>query len=82
MSGYTIGWLAWIAWFLVEEGVSLFHGSTKDTLSGHVWAWFGINNGSGGPPSQNPAGWTRLRRFGLLAFLAWLSLHFLTGGAF
>ena len=82
MSGYTIGWLAWLAWFLVEEGVALVKGGTGDTLSGHVWAWFGINRGDGGPPSPNPTGWLRLRRFGLLAFLAWLCLHFLTGGAF
>jgi hypothetical protein len=82
MNLYTVGWLAWIAWFLAEEGVALFKGGTKDTLSGHVWAWFGINKGNGGPPSTNPAGWVRARRFALAAFLAWLSLHFLTGGAF
>lgn len=82
MSPYTVGWLAWILWFLVEEGIALVRGSTKDTLSGHVWAWFGINSGTGGAPSMNPGPWLRLRRFGLLALLAWLCLHFLTGGAF
>jgi hypothetical protein len=82
VTGYTIGWLAWIAWFLVEEGLALFKGGTKATLSGHVWQWFGINAGNGGAPATGETGWTQLRRFGLAAFLAWLSLHFLTGGAF
>ena len=82
MDGWTIGWLAWIAWFLIEEGAALFKGGTKATLSGHVWAWFEINSGSGGAPTTNETGLTQLRRFGLVAFLAWLCLHFLTGGAF
>jgi hypothetical protein len=82
MDGYTIGWLAWLAWFAVEESIALARGGTKATLSGHVWAWFGINNGSGGAPTPSPSGWTRTRRFALAAFLAWLSLHFLTGGTF
>lgn len=73
MDAYTIGWLVWIGWFLIEEGLSLFRGHTKDTLSGHVWAWFSVNsNGRFG----------QLRRFALLTFLAWLSAHFLTGGRF
>jgi hypothetical protein len=44
-----------------------------DTLSEHVWDWASIK-GKGG-------GW-RLRRVGLLMFLAWLVAHFLTGGEF
>lgn len=31
---------------------------------------------------KRPSGWTRLRRFLTLAFLAWLVAHFLTGGYF
>jgi hypothetical protein len=82
MDAYTLGWLAWLAWFAVEEGFALFKGGTKDTLSGHVWRWFGINSGDGGTPTPAPHGWTRARRLALAGFLAWLALHFLTGGAF
>jgi hypothetical protein len=31
---------------------------------------------------KQPTGWTRLRRFLVLAFLAWLVAHRLTGGLF
>lgn len=73
MDGYTIGWLAWIAWFLVEEAAAILSKSTPNTLSGHAWYWFSIKG-------KGP--WWRLRRFALLAFLAWLSAHLLTGGRF
>jgi hypothetical protein len=78
MSGYTIAWLAWLAAFAVIEGRALFNKSPGDTLSEHVWRWFSTQNGSTG----SPTGLIRLKRFGLLAFLAWLSAHFLTGGRF
>lgn len=76
MSSWTIGWLAWIGWFAVEEGLALRTGSTAPTLSGHFWKWFAIGKNTG------PTPWVRLRRFTLLAGLAWLSLHLLTGGIF
>lgn len=78
MSGYTIAWLAWLATFAVIEGKALTNKQSGDTLSEHVWRWFATQRGSTGRPS----GWVRLRRFGLLAFLAWLVTHFLTGGRF
>ncbi|AFU62247.1 hypothetical protein TG1_53 [Streptomyces phage TG1] len=78
MSGYTWAWLAWIAAFGVVEGRALFNKTPGDTLSEHVWKWFATEAGSTGKPS----GWVRMRRFTLAAFLAWLSLHFLTGGRF
>ena len=79
MSGWTWLWVAWIAAFGVIEGVALFNAAKDDTLSEHVWKWFGIGRPGNRPPVT---GSVRLRRFGLLAFLAWIALHFLTGGIF
>lgn len=73
MSGFTVMWIAWIALFLLIEGVALVNKKPDDTLSEHVWRWFSIAN-------KGP--WWRLRRFALAAFLAWLVLHFLSGGMF
>jgi hypothetical protein len=70
---YTLGWLLWIAAFLGLEGKALVNKRPGDTLSEHVWRWSSVKAKGGA--------W-RLRRFGLLAFLAWLAAHFLTGGAF
>ena len=42
-----------------------------DTLSEHVWKWFAIKG--------KPTGY-KMRRFVLLAFWAWLTIHFFTGG--
>lgn len=71
MDGFTIAWLLWGLAFLVIEGVALFNAKRDDTLSEHVWRWFSIRKRS--------KGW-QARRFALVAFLAWLVLHFLTGG--
>lgn len=71
-------WLAWIAYFLVAEGIALFNSRGNDTLSEHVWIFLGYHERQVGQPS----GWQRLRRFATLAFLAWLSVHLLTGGIF
>lgn len=69
-------WVGWLAAFCTIEGPALFNKTVGDTLSEHVWKWFGTLRPSAGQPS----GWVRLRRFSLLAFLAWLLAHFLTGG--
>jgi hypothetical protein len=74
MSGYTIAWLAWLAAFGVIEGKALFSRREGATLSEHVWKWFAIG------ADHDPTGWVRMRRAALLAFMAWLSVHFLTGG--
>ena len=71
---YTIGWLAWIAWFFIEEQHALEHGTTADTLSGHVWHWFGTDTTAPGK------GTLRLRRIALISFMAWLTVHFVAGG--
>ncbi len=80
MITFTWIWLLWIAAFLGIEGVALFNSKPGDTLSEHVWAWFGTQRRKPGEPERPRSGWTQLRRFTLLAFLAWLSAHFLTGG--
>lgn len=79
MSPYTIGWLAWIAWFGVEEGLALKAG--HGTLTAHLVRWFGVRSAAGAP-IPNPTGWQRARRALLLLGLAWLSAHLLTGGKF
>jgi hypothetical protein len=74
---WTIAWLGWGLYFAIVEGMALMNSSTGDTLSEHFWAIMGFSGGT-----RQPSGWTRLRRFLLLAFLAWLVAHFLTGGFF
>ena len=81
MNWFTIGWLAWLAWFVVEEGLSIRSGAIGNTLSGHVWKWFSIRTEKY-PDGAQVQKWVRVRRFILLAFLAWLTAHFLTGGRF
>lgn len=73
MSRYTIGWLLWLAWFVIEEGSALCGPRNGRTLSEHCWAWFSL---------KEKGHWWRARRFAALAFLCWLSAHLLTGGAF
>lgn len=77
MSGWTLLWFGWGVYFLVVEGMALFNSTKGDTLSEHVWAFLGFSGGM-----RYPTGWTRLRRFLVLAFMGWLSFHFLTGGLF
>jgi hypothetical protein len=79
MGVYTLAWLAWFAYFLVIEGTALFNSRPGDTLSEHVWAWFGTTRRADAKPRKR-SGWTQLRRFLLLTFMVWLTAHFLTGG--
>jgi hypothetical protein len=76
---WTWAWIGWGLYFAAVEGMALANAKTGDTLSEHVWAFIGMRD-PGDP--RHPSGWTRLRRFLVLAFMAWLSIHFLTGGAF
>ncbi len=73
MSLWEAGWLLWLAYFAILEGFALKNGVENDTLSEHVWKWFAVK--------EKGTAW-RARRFALLAFMAWLATHFLTGGAF
>lgn len=79
MTVYTILWLVWAAMFAIVEGVALANKTPGDTLSEHVWALFRTRRTDFG---KTVTGTTRLRRFTLLAGLAWLVAHFLTGGLF
>lgn len=72
----TCAWFAWIAAFGVIEGIALARKRQQDTLSWHVWAWFGIKR------HTPPPGSLRIRRLALLTFLAWLAAHFITGDEF
>lgn len=71
MSGWTVLWLMWIAMFFAIEVPAILDKDRGDTLSEHVWKWFGITNKSRG---------YKLRRVILVFFLVWLVIHFLTGG--
>lgn len=77
MSGWAWLWIAWIVSFCAIEGAALARKAEGDTLSEHVWKWFAI-----GRPGDRPAltAWALTRRIGLLAFLAWLAVHFVSGG--
>jgi hypothetical protein len=74
---WTVGWVAWLVWFLVEEGLALFQKTGKATLSAHVWDWFSVHPRTEG---TKWTGWERARHAILVMFLAWLGVHFLTGG--
>lgn len=78
MTGWDIAWLAWLAAFCGIEGVALFNKGKGDTLSEKVWRWFATGVGT----TSKPSGGVRARRFALLGFMAWLTVHFLTGGRF
>ncbi|MGC0374743.1 hypothetical protein [Streptomyces sp. SAI-229] len=56
--------------------VAVFRKTEGDTHSGHVRRWFGPAR----PTVGQPSGRVRLRRFSLLAYMTWLTAHFLTGG--
>jgi hypothetical protein len=82
---YTVAWIGWIGYFAIVEGLAI-HASTKarvngkgtlDTLSEHVWLWFGIK---GDVKDRNTA-WGFARRMMLCGFMTWLSIHFILGGA-
>ena len=75
---WAVVWISWLVAFLVAEGVALFNKEEGDTLSEHVWKWFAV--GDARHPRPEVTGWVRARRFALLAFMAWLTAHFLTGG--
>lgn len=73
MSVWTVLWLLWLLMFFIVEGLALANKEDGDTLSEHVWKWL--------RPPVGARVW-RLRRFALLSFMAWLTVHFLTGGLF
>lgn len=70
---WTRLWYGWIVAFFAIELSALARHRPQDTLSDHVWAWFGIPRRKAPPPG------VRARRIALTAMLAWLVGHFLTG---
>ena len=54
------------------------NGGWQATLSGHVWLAFAIKDADGDMRGRARA-W-RLRRIALLLVMAWLTVHFLSGG--
>lgn len=90
MDGWTLAWAGWLAYFAVVEGVALHrswrarkagHADPRDTFSEHVWLWLGVNKRGTGIERDANA-WARVRRVMLGGFMLWLSIHFLTGGAY
>jgi hypothetical protein len=84
VSAWTWAWAGWAVYFTVVEGLALANAKPGDSLSEHVWLWLGVDRDTVGTDrsGRHPTGWTRLRRFAVLAFLAWLVAHLLTGGYF
>jgi len=70
---YTIIWGLWLLILLLVEAAALRNKKKGDTLSEHIWKWFSIK--------ERGAMW-RWRRGALLAILAWILVHLLSGGAF
>jgi hypothetical protein len=78
-------WVGWIVYFGVVEFAAIARSlrakrsgrpDERDTLSEHVWVWFGTDK------STRADSWAYVRRFALLAGLSWLLVHFLGGGRF
>lgn len=87
MSLWTILWISWGVYFAVLEGAALYHSGhatgkgvldQRDTLSEHIWYWFGIQTVD---REVTPAAkwWGRTRRAVLVLSLAWLTIHLTTG---
>lgn len=70
-------WIAWIGAFLIIEAVAIRRKEPGDTLSEKVWSWFSLRG-----DKDTLERWQVVLRFGFLAFWAWLTIHFLSGGRF
>lgn len=66
-----LAWGAWIVAGCVMEGISM-KGPPGSTLSAHVWDVARI-------PRKAPFN-EKLRRYITIGFIAWLPIHFVTGG--
>jgi hypothetical protein len=82
MSWWTVGWLAWLGAFVALEGPALMNKTQGDTLSEHVWKWFATSRADMKKDNGKTTGWVRVRRVILVGFMAWLSIHFATGGEY
>ena len=69
--------LAWVVLLVLAgllELAALIAKGNKDTLSYHMWKWFAVRFTN--PDSKL----VKVRRLLLLLIMAWLTVHFLTGG--
>ena len=74
---FTWWWVVWlVVGFGVWEFIAIRRKAPGDTLSETVWRFFCLKGRKAGK-----SGWCMVRRIGFFAFWIWLSIHFLTGGA-
>lgn len=73
---FTAAWVFILVWFAVWETIAIIRKKRGDTLSEHVWSWFSLRGRKG-----DLTKWQALSRFAFLAFWAWITIHFLSGGA-
>lgn len=73
---FTVAWIGIIVYFLVFETWALLRKKRGDTLSEKTWDWFCLKGGKAGKGR-----WCMVRRVLFFGFWVWLSIHFLTGGA-
>ena len=76
MNWFTVLWILWLLGFVAIETAALIRKKRDDTLSEPTWDWFCLKGKKAG---KSP--WCVIRRILFLSFWLWLSLHFLTGGA-
>jgi hypothetical protein len=77
VSGWTIAWLCWGAYFAAVEGFALANSRTGDTLSEHVWSFLGLRRNA--TWNRTATGWTKVRRVAVGLFMVALGAHFLIG---
>ena len=71
MNKFQIAWAVWVLWFIVWEWIAVTNGVRGDTLSEQVWILAGTD------ATRNP--WNWVFRIALLAGIAWIIPHFMTG---
>jgi hypothetical protein len=76
MNGYTTGWIGWILYFIIEEGMALKTRTPNASFSAHVWQWFMVGG------FNRPGPMPKARHAVLLMSMAWLLVHFATGGKY
>jgi len=69
-NGFTVAWLAILGAGAATEVIALRSDRKDDTLSEHVWRWFGVKQGRK----------AKTRRAVLVMLMVWLTAHFVSGG--
>lgn len=73
---FTALWVAWLLAFVAIETWALIDRRRGDTLSEHAWDWFCLTGTKAGK-----SGWCIIRRIVFFSAWLWLTIHFVTGGA-